>query len=102
LQIVAKARGTYWKIAATTGMSVNHWQPGSLLADVDSATGEIRRCVTGKGPDEVTVEVHPDSGKQVQGYHVPFWQEAVERVLSSFILTLAVNNLARLPRLLAA
>lgn len=74
---------TYWKIAAPDAMSDNFWQPGSLLADVDRATGEITYCVTGKGTEEVEVIDHPTSGKQVKGYMVPFWQEACDLVLKA-------------------
>lgn len=64
-----------WKIPSPNAMSDNFWQTGSMLANVDLATGEVLGCRCGTGPDTVQVESHPVSGKPVTGILVPFWSE---------------------------
>lgn len=65
-----------WKVAAGSNMADNNQYGGNALAPVDVATGLVGRVVTGNGPDEVELAVHPDTGKPFAGFVLPDFAEA--------------------------
>ncbi|GAA3074120.1 MULTISPECIES: sugar-transfer associated ATP-grasp domain-containing protein [Actinomycetes] len=67
-----------------TGRSnhVDNWTQGGLSAKIDLETGRLSRA--GQLPDDHTPvwhSVHPDSGAQIEGALVPFWEETKALVL---------------------
>jgi hypothetical protein len=69
-----------WKIAAHGNVADNYWRPGNFIARLDLATGCIEECLTGLGPDCRAVEESPSTGRQLRGFAVPFYAEAVDLV----------------------
>lgn len=67
-----------WKIPAPDAMSDNFWQSGSMLGDVDIATGTIRQVRRGTGLKTEMIETHPESGKTLPGFQIPRWAEVEE------------------------
>ena len=67
----------YWKIAAGSNVADNYWHAGNMIARLDTM-GRIEQCTTGLGPDFRIVEKHPVSGRELKGFQVPFYPEAVE------------------------
>jgi hypothetical protein len=70
----------YWKIAAGNNVADNYWHEGNFIARLDES-GRIEQCTTGLGPDFRIVERHPVSGRELKGFQVPFFREAVELAL---------------------
>lgn len=70
---------TLWKIPSPKAMSDNYWQSGSMLAEIDTASGLLQQCRRGAGPDQETIETHPVSGATFPGLQMPHWDE-VKRV----------------------
>lgn len=75
-----------WKIPAPKAVADNYWQAGSMLADVDLATGTVRRAVTGTGLDLAEVKAHPVSGHAIDGIEIPYFAEAAELVRKAHAL----------------
>lgn len=75
-----------WKIPAGRNMADNFWRPGNLLADIEAETGVARRVVRGVGPDQASVESHPDTGGRLAGARLPDWQQ-----LTALCLTAAAS-----------
>jgi hypothetical protein len=76
----------FWKIAAGCNVADNYWHSGNFIARLDP-NGRIEQCMTGLGPDFRIVERHPVSGRELKGFQVPFYREAVElaqRIARSF------------------
>ncbi len=67
----------FWKIAAGSNVADNYWHAGNIMARLDPM-GRIEQCITGVGPDFRIVERHPVSGRELKGFQVPFFREAVE------------------------
>jgi hypothetical protein len=67
-----------YKIPAAGNIADNFWRPGNLIADVDPLTGTVRRAVTGIGGDQIEVSQHPDTGAEIVGMTLPFWDELLE------------------------
>jgi len=67
-----------WKIAVGLNMADNNQFGGNAMTGVDPATGRIGRVVTGNGPDEVELTVHPDTGRPFAGFVLPDFQAAVD------------------------
>ena len=67
-----------WKIPREGNMADNFWRPGNLLADVDIATGRIRRVIrsTPNGFEELATE--SAAGGTLVGRRVPQWDAAVQ------------------------
>ena len=70
---------TLWKIPSPKAMSDNYWQAGSMMAEIDKASGILQQCRRGAGPDQEVIETHPVSGKTFPGMQIPHWDE-VKRV----------------------
>lgn len=66
-----------WKLPAPSAMSDNFWQAGSLLADLDLASGSIISCLRGTGPDAEWLTQHPVSRAQLVGKALPCWRETL-------------------------
>lgn len=67
-----------WKIPAPGAMSDNFWQDGSMLAELDVATGEVLQIRRGSGVDMELIENHPVSGKPMRGMMIPHWKQATD------------------------
>ncbi len=66
-----------WKLPAPTAMSDNFWQAGSLLADLDLATGTLKSCLRGTGLQAEHLTDHPVSGAPLIGTALPVWAETL-------------------------
>jgi hypothetical protein len=64
---------TIWKIPAGGNAADNFWRPGNLLADVDMASGTVRRVIRGFGLKFEELAAHPDSGRLLRGLVLPDW-----------------------------
>lgn len=63
---------------------VDNWTQGGLSAEVDIDSGRLSRA--GQLPDGRTPKwfsQHPDSGEQIEGASVPFWEETRNLVLEA-------------------
>jgi len=52
-----------------------HGASGNMLATVDIETGTVSRVITGTGPGQNTVSVHPRTGAALVGFQLPHWPE---------------------------
>ena len=68
---------TLWKVPSPKAMSDNYWQEGSMIAEIDAASGIIRQCRRGAGPTQETIDTHPVSGKTFPGMQIPHWGEVL-------------------------
>lgn len=68
---------TIWKIPAGGNAADNFWRPGNLLADVDMASGTVRRVIRGFGLKFEELTVHPDSDRTLRGLVLPDWDKVV-------------------------
>src|SRR5262249_8062418 len=64
---------TLFKIPVADNVADNYWRSGNLLANVDPASGEIRRVVTGSGASLQEHETHPETGEKLVGLKLPMW-----------------------------
>ena len=69
---------TLWKVPSPKAMSDNYWQEGSMIAEIDKASGIILQCRRGAGPSQETIETHPVSGKTFPGMQIPHWDEVLQ------------------------
>ncbi len=72
------------RIGTSLSNHVDNWTQGGLSAKVDIDTGTLSRA--GQLPTDRTPVwhiVHPDSGGQIEGAQVPFWEETKELVLEA-------------------
>ncbi|GAB3194118.1 sugar-transfer associated ATP-grasp domain-containing protein [Nesterenkonia suensis] len=70
------------RIGTSRSAHVDNWTQGGLSAKIDIDTGTLSRA--GQLPDDHTPvwhTVHPDSGAQIEGTEVPFWEETKKLVL---------------------
>jgi hypothetical protein len=67
----------FWKIAAGSNVADNYWHEGNIIARLDPM-GRIEQCTSGLGPDFRIVERHPVTGREMKGFQVPYFREAVE------------------------
>ncbi len=74
---------TIVKIPIGDNIADNYWRKGNLIADLDPATGEIRRVVSGKGATFKLHETHPGTGQRLIGFKIPMWREVLEANLAS-------------------
>ncbi|MFT4715816.1 MAG: hypothetical protein ACI932_000997 [Paracoccaceae bacterium] len=72
-----------WKIPSPEAMSDNFWQSGSMLADIDDKTGQVRRVRRGQGIDTEILETHPVSGLGFAGFQIPDWQKVLDLTLEA-------------------
>ena len=65
------------RIPIGTNMSDNwsHGQTGNLLAAVSLEDGRLESVYRGIGINQERCERHPDTGKQIEGRVLPYWQE---------------------------
>jgi len=71
-----------WKIPAGDNVADNFWRPGNMLGAVAVESGRVNRVVRGTGPDQVEVQIHPDSSKPVQGLTLPDWKRLTDLCLT--------------------
>jgi hypothetical protein len=55
---------------------VDNGAEGGILAPIDSETGVI--IGDGRDEDGHIFKQHPDSGKTIKGFHIPYWGELIE------------------------
>lgn len=72
--------GAAWKIAVPPNEVDNFHMGayGNLVAGVELTTGKITRVVDGLWPKAHLLACHPVTGKQVEGFQLPAWQEVLE------------------------
>jgi predicted ATP-grasp superfamily ATP-dependent carboligase len=56
-------------------------ETGNLIGGLDLATGRVTRVLGGAGRGRREVELHPISGRRMEGFLLPDWREAVELCL---------------------
>ncbi len=66
---------TVWKIPAPDAMSDNFWQTGSMIAEVEVSSGQIKQVRRGTGMNIEPIETHPVSGVKLAGFTLPYWQD---------------------------
>jgi Sugar-transfer associated ATP-grasp len=66
--------GAVWKIPGGANVADNYWRAGNLLAQVDLATGAVKRVVTGAGLGLAECAEHPDTGAPFAGFVHPHWE----------------------------
>lgn len=69
-----------WKLPSPAAMSDNFWQAGSMIAALDSDTGQIQKVRRGTGLEAEWIEKHPVSGIKFEGFRIPYWDKV--RVLT--------------------
>lgn len=86
---------TIWKITAHDNIADNYWRVGNMLADLDAETGEVRRVVSGSGPELEEHTRHPDTGAQLIGFRLPYWRETrdLNRFCAGLFAPLRYNSL---------
>lgn len=67
-----------WKIAAGGNVADNYWRGGNIMARLDQEKGTIEQCMTGLGPGFRLVDRHPETGRPLAGFEVPFYRQAVD------------------------
>ncbi|MCY4181039.1 MAG: hypothetical protein OXD48_12355, partial [Litoreibacter sp.] len=87
-----QARPLYalWKLPAPGAMSDNFWQAGSMLAELDLATGTVKQVRCGKGVDMELVDTHPQTGKALTGFEIPHFKAALDLAVAAH--GLAIDN----------
>lgn len=74
---------TLWKIPSPNAMSDNYWQDGSLLAEIDRATGTVLQCRRGTGPTQEDIDTHPVTGTKLTGMTIPHWEQVLELAIKA-------------------
>ena len=77
---------TLWKIPSPKAMSDNYWQEGSMLAEIDSASGIIQQVRRGSGPAQEVIEVHPVSNASFTGMELPHWDDVLRLTHEAHLL----------------
>jgi hypothetical protein len=72
-----------WKIPVGSNIADNFWRPGNILAELDLATGCVRRAITGTGPELAEQSRHPDTGATLVGFALPFWEQLMETAVEA-------------------
>lgn len=67
-----------WKIPSPDAMSDNYWQSGSMIAELDAASGEILQCRRGAGPSREELLSHPVSSRAFRGFKIPHWDKVID------------------------
>lgn len=69
-----------WKVAVPPNHVDNFslGKYGNLLADVDLATGEVSRVVSGFWPKTRVLSEHPFSGQSMAGFKLPGWNQILD------------------------
>lgn len=69
-----------WKVATPPNHVDNFslGKNGNFLADVDLATGDISRMVSGFWPTTQMLQVHPGTGQAVNGFRLPGWSQVMD------------------------
>lgn len=63
------------------GAVVDNLHSGGMCAPIDIDTGVITHV--GYDRDENTFEVHPYTGAQIVGFHIPYWEESIALCLKA-------------------
>lgn len=66
---------TVWKIPAPDAMSDNFWQNGSMIAEVETTTGQVKQVHRGTGMTAEQIETHPVSGVTLANFTIPHWAD---------------------------
>lgn len=78
---------TLWKVPSPKAMSDNYWQEGSMIAEIDKASGIIQQCRRGAGPAQEVIETHPVSSARFPGLQIPHWDEVLRLTREAHGLT---------------
>jgi hypothetical protein len=72
-----------WKVPAGDNIADNYWRAGNLLAQIDLATGTVRRVLSGAGLSLAHHIVHPDTKMHMTGFQIPHWDAMVAMVVEA-------------------
>ncbi|MFZ1815008.1 MAG: sugar-transfer associated ATP-grasp domain-containing protein [Rhizobiaceae bacterium] len=75
------------KLTGKGNVADNFWRKGNMLAPIDSETGVIGKALTGMGIDGQRLDVHPDTGKQIEGVMLPHWEKVRAAAIGAATLT---------------
>lgn len=78
---------TVWKIPAPDAMSDNFWQNGSMIAEIDITSGQIKQVRRGIGMKAEQIETHPVSGAKLEGFILPHWGDIISLTKKCHSLT---------------
>jgi hypothetical protein len=78
---------TLWKVPSPKAMSDNYWQEGSMIAEIDQASGIIQQCRRGAGPAQEVIDAHPVSNARFGGMQIPHWDEVLRLTCEAHGLT---------------
>ena len=65
----------------TQGRDIDNWSSGGILIGVDLQTGQLKKEGIFKPGYGGRVEKHPDTGRQLHGFQIPYFQESVNLAL---------------------
>lgn len=76
-----------WKINVGTTETDNfhHGASGNMIADIDIATGVIRRVISGVGSSQQVNPIHPVTGHALEDFGLPYWKEIKEMVCQAHL-----------------
>ena len=84
LMVLMRASGpqlfrAVWKITSGDNITDNfsHGKSGNMLGSIDPDSGVVTSVVRGMGLDQSELTHHPETGKTLAGFEIPYWQEAV-------------------------
>jgi hypothetical protein len=66
------------KIPTANNIADNFWRKGNIVAAINIKTGVIERAVQKNGPLLAEIHEHPDTGKILVGFKIPFWNDILE------------------------
>ncbi len=72
-----------WKIPAGENFADNYWRSGNLMGAISLSDGSLERVIRGAGDSLEELESHPDTGTQLIGVKVPFWQDLISSCLTA-------------------
>ncbi|MCJ7873775.1 sugar-transfer associated ATP-grasp domain-containing protein [Phaeobacter sp. J2-8] len=63
------------KLPSQRNQADNFWRDGNMLCNIDPDTGEILTLVQSDGPELRHLDVHPETGQEIIGQHLPHWKD---------------------------
>lgn len=68
---------TVWKVPVGNNVADNFWREGNMVAAIDPDSGRVTRVVAGVGPEQVEMDVHPDTHQTLTGMVLPDWERLI-------------------------
>ncbi|NLS10058.1 hypothetical protein HGQ17_08610 [Nesterenkonia sp. MY13] len=72
------------RVGSVRSGHIDNWTKGGFSANVDLETGKLSAATQLPEDDSLHwFSAHPDSGAQIEGHQVPFWEETRELILDA-------------------